>query len=484
MKSKLLIVFVMVAMLSVLVAPSSVQAAAYGLAFTTSVTYQNVSSAESTVDFVFYPGGNGTGIPINRPNLPALAASSLFVGGLTEIDPGFQGSAVLMTSEQVAATLVQLPPSGSAVKVRPLSNGIGQGSDYVLVPTVLKNTFGKHSVWSVQNVDGVGADLTITFNPVSGSPVVVEVTDLPSGAARYFDMKTAPEIVAASFNGSVTIEAVQTGTANPGSVIASALELGITNNEAYAFEAFTAGASTMYMPSAFCKWGSARKVSSAFAVQNTEPTGGATASVTVTYSNGNVDGPIDVLPGGKTSFPGCGISGTLNPENYLGSAIITSTGGDIVAIGKVGGDGGYSTAYSGFAGGFNSVAMPYVRWSQTQYLTGARQQVNIAIQNVGGAEVAAGAIVVSYYDATGALVGTDTNPDAIAIGGKYSSNANKIAAGAGAEFGYAVAGVIGGGAVVSAPAGTQLAIIGRVCTYNTALAVSACEDYNGNPIVP
>lgn len=482
MKSKLLIVFVMIAMLSVLVAPSSVQAAAYGLAFTTSVTYQNVSTAESTIDFVFYPGGNGTGIPINRPNLPAMAASSLFVGGLTEIDPGFQGSAVLMTSEQVAATLVQLPPSGSAVKVRPLSNGIGQGSDYVLVPTVLKNTFGKHSVWSVQNVDGVGADLTITFNPVSGAPIVVDVTDLPAGAARYFDMSTAPEIVAASFNGSVTIEAVQTGTANPGSVIASALELGITNNEAYAFEAFTTGSGTVYMPSAFCKWGPTRKVSSAFAVQNTEPVGGADAVVNITWSNGNTDGPITIAPGGKASISGCGTTGTVNPENWLGSAILSSTGGEIVAIGKVGGDGGYSTAYSGFAGGFDSVAMPYVRWSQTQYLTGARQQVNIAIQNVGGADIAAGDIVISYYDATGALVGTDSNPALVAIGGKYSSNANKIAGGVGAEFGYAVAGVIGGGAVVTAPAGAQLAIIGRVCTYNTALGVAACEDYSGYPI--
>ncbi|HQP62197.1 MAG TPA: hypothetical protein PKX41_13410, partial [Anaerolineaceae bacterium] len=161
MKSKLLVLVVLISMLVALAGPANVQAAAYGLTFTTSITYQNVTDAATTVNFIFYPGGIGTGIPIDRPDLPGMAASSLFVGSLGDIDPGFQGSAVLMTTQQVAATLVQLPPSGSTVKVRPLSNGFVEGSDYVLVPTILKATFNKHSLWSVQNVDDVAADLTV-----------------------------------------------------------------------------------------------------------------------------------------------------------------------------------------------------------------------------------------------------------------------------------------------------------------------------------
>ncbi len=483
MKSKLLVLVVLISMLVALAGPANVEAAAYGLTFTTSVTYQNVTDTDTSVNFVFYPGGEGTGIPIARPDLPGMAASSLYVGSLGDIDPGFQGSAILMTTQQVAATLVQLPPGGSTVKVRPLSNGFVEGSDYVLVPTILKATFNKHSLWSVQNVDDVAADLVVTFKPVGGTAFDVNVLDLPAGAARFFDMATAPEITTPTFNGSVTIQAYEAGTTDPGSVVATSVELGITNDEAYAFEGFTSGSNTVYMPSAFCNWGPTDKVRSAFAVQNTEPDGGADAEVTVTYSNGNIDVPVTIHPGEKASFSGCGQSGSLNPTDFLGSAIITSVGGKIVAMGKVGGDGGYSTAYSGFSQGYSEVAMPYVRWSQTQYFTGVRQQVNIAIQNVGSAIIPAGEITISYYDINGDLVGTDTNPSDIAIGGKYSSNANKIPGGVGAEFGYAVPGVIGGGAIVSA-AGAELAVMGRVCTYNTARAVAACEDYNGSPVTP
>lgn len=481
MKSKLFAVIMLVSLLFAFAAPANVQAAAYGLTFTTSITYQNVSASPATIGLTFYATQSGTGIPITRPELPSMAASSLFIGSLTELGTGFNGSAVMTSNVPVVATLVQLPPSGSTVKVRPLSNGMAEGSSYVLVPTVLKNTFNKHSMVSIQNVDGVAADLTVTFKPVSGSNIVVPVNNLPSGSAYFVNMATAAEITAASFNGSLTVQSVKHGTSTPGAVVVVSMELGITNDEAYAFDGFTVGANKIYMPSAFCKWGAYDNVSSAFAVQNFEAAGGADAVVTVTYSNGHVDGPVTIAPGAKGSFPGCGISGTLNGVDFLGSAVIESTGGRIVAIGKVGGDGGYSTAYSGFAQGYSKITMPYVRWSQTQYTTGSRQQVNIAIQNVGNAEIGAGVIQIKYYDVNGLLVGTDTNPSAIPVYGKYSSNAFKLGS-AGAEFGYAVAGVIGGGAVVEAPSGTALAVIGRVCTYNTSLGVAACEDYNGIPI--
>ncbi len=62
-------------------------------------------------------------------------------------------------------------------------------------------------------------------------------------------------ITTPTFNGSVTIQAYEAGTTNPGSVVATSVELGITNDEAYAFEGFTTGSNTVYMPSAFCNWG-------------------------------------------------------------------------------------------------------------------------------------------------------------------------------------------------------------------------------------
>jgi hypothetical protein len=472
MKSRLLTVLAIAALVVGLFGFSTpVQAAAYGTSFVTSVTYMNYGTGEAQLSFKFYAAGSSTGIDISRPNLGVNAASSLYVGGLAELASGFQGSGMIVSSQPLGATLVQLPPGGSAVKNRPLSNGFSGGASVVTIPTVLKNTFSSNSIFTIQNIAQTGADLTVEFIPVSGSPVVDTVTNLPSGAAKYYDMGTTPVIAAGSFNGSVRVTAKQTGTQNAGTIIATSLELSTSNNNAYAFEGTMVSGNAVYMPTAFCQFGAGGGINSAYAVQNASTS--SNASVTVTYAGGGVDGPHNILPGAKLSFPGCGISGSVNTAGYIGAAVITSTGAQIVAMGKVGGN-GLSTAFVGIVNGSEKVLLPYVRWTTTHWTDGTRQQVNIAIQNV-GAPIAAGALSVRFYDAAGTLAGTINNPSIIATGAKWSTNASTI----NAEFGYV--GTTGGGAVVQGPAGAQLAVIARAATY-IAPGVSAAEDYNGIPL--
>lgn len=472
MKSRIINLIVVFALIfSFLGAVTPAQAAAYGTSFVTSVTYMNIGSGEASISFVFYAAGSSTPIPISRPALAEYAASSLYVGGLAELSSGFQGSAVLESNQPLAATLVQLPPGGSSVKNRPLSNGFASGAPVITIPTVLKNTYSTNSIFSVQNVDSVGADLTVEFIPVSGTTITDQVTNLPPGAAKYYDLGTSPVIGASSFNGSVRITAKDTGTTNNGSVVASSLELATNSNNAYAFEGSITSGSTVYMPSAFCKFGVGGAINSAYAIQNASESD--TATVTVAYAGGGSDGPHDIPPGAKLSFPGCGISGTVNSTGYIGSATITSSGAPVVAIGKVGGN-GLSTAFSGVIQGSEIVVLPYVRWTNSHWTDGTRQQVNIAIQNVGPA-ISAGQISVKFYDAYGTLAGTITNPSSIATGAKWSLNASTI----NPEFGYV--GTTGGGAVIQGPAGSQLAVIARAATYITS-TTSAGEDYNGIPI--
>ncbi|HWR65394.1 MAG TPA: hypothetical protein VN364_04700 [Bellilinea sp.] len=468
MKSRLLTVLAITALVVGLFGfATPVQAVAYGTSFVTSVTYMNYGSGEATLSFMFYAAGSSTGIPISRPNLGVNAASSLYVGGLTEIASGFQGSGMIVSSQPLGATLVQLPPGGSAVKNRPLSNGFSGGAAVVTIPTVLKNTFGSNSIFTIQNIAQAGADLTVEFIPVSGSPVVDTVTNLPSGAAKYYDMGTTPVIAAGSFNGSVRVTAKQTGTQIAGSIIGTSLELSTVNNNAYSFEGTMASGNTVYMPTAFCNWG-AGVVNSAYAVQNVSTS--SNASVTVTYAGGGVDGPHQVLPGAKLSFPGCGISGTVNTAGYIGSAVITSTGAPIVAMGKAFG-GGYSTAFVGIIDGSEKVGLPYVRWTDSHWLDGTRQRVYIAIQNV-GTVIAAGTLSVKFYDAAGTLVGTITNPSSIATGAKWSTSAQTI----NTDFGYV--GTTGGGAIVQGPVSSKLAVIARAQTY-LGPGIATAEDYNG-----
>lgn len=461
MKSKFFSIVMVLVLILAGISTTRVEAGAYSTQFTTSVTYQNVGSGPATISLVFYSEASPTGIPITLPELAPLAGTSIYVGSVADISTGFKGSAVMSSNQPLVSTLVQVPKADSGVSVRPMSNGFTSGNGYVLVPTVLKNKYDYNSIVSVQNVDSVVADYELIFVPVTGSPITVETQDVPAGATKYYDLGTMSTIPA-GFNGSLQVFATKNGTTDPALVVASAMELGIAGIGAYAFEGATDFSTLVYMPSALCQKYSA---DSSYAVQNTTT---GPIDVTVTYSNGNVDGPHELLAGAKKSFLGCAV----NPAGFIGSATITATG-DIVAMGKIYG-GGLSTAFLGFSGGAAKVALPYVRWTTAHWDDGTRQRSYIAIQNV-GSDLAAGEVVVNYYNNLGVLVGTATMP-AIPAGGKVNSTAETISP----EFGYNADGTYGGSAIVQGPAGSELAVIVRVQTKSGALIVG--EDYSGIPI--
>ena len=477
MRARIFAIIAIVAVLAGLVGvTTSAQAAAYGASFTTSIVYQNLGAAEAVITVYFYSASNPTvAIPIPLSNLPASAGSSVSIGGLSGIGSGFTGSAVMSSSQPLAVTLVQVPGAATGIKSRPMTNGMGPdaAASFVQIPTVLKNTFGSTSVFNVQNAGLTAIDGTVKFFPAGGGTVVTKnISALPVGAEQTFDLGQMADW--ASFNGSVQINVTTAG----GSVVATDIEYATGGNKAYGFEGTAASGATVYMPSALCNYGPTLQ-NSAYAVQNTNTSGDVLVTVTYKSTGGNIyTEPVQTIAAGaKKSFPGCGISTTLTPAGFIGSATITATGGNIVAIGKVS-DSQLGTAFLGFTSGAAKIALPYVRWGDnTNWLAGSRQRSYIAIQNIGGADLAAGTVTVKYYDNNGNLVGTHTL-GVLAKGSKLSSNAT-LTDTALTSFGY-YGGAIGGSAIVQGPAGSQLAVIVRTQTYLSA-GLSAGEDYNGIP---
>lgn len=479
------LVTVLALVLALFGAASPASAAAYGTQFVTSITYMNVGTGPASITLTFYATESSTPILINLTGvgtslpsgLAANAGASIYVGSVGSVAAGFKGSAVMSSDQPLAATMVQVPPAAGAVKNRPLSNGFSGGGAYVLIPTALKGLADTNSVLSIQNVDTVGADLSVKFVPVSGSPVTKTFSNLPAGSAKYYDLGTMAGDLGATFNGSVQITAVKTGTATPGSVVATSLEANYgttaSQNNVYAFEGIAVATDTIYMPSAFCN--NPGGIYSAYAIQNT---GAAPIDIKVTYSNGNNETKAAVGPGAKVSLNGCGSSGSLNAAGWYGSATVTTVpaGGTIAGIAKIYGN-GLSTAFVGVSEGSTKLYLPYVRYTTAHWADGTKQRTFIAVQNVGSSALAAGDVTVKFYDKDGLLVGTDTL-GAIAVGGKLSSNPSKLGAVA-AEFGYAAAGT-GGAAVVEGPAGSKLAVIARVQT-STGGTTTVGEDYNGIP---
>lgn len=463
------LVLVMAIFALLVVASVSYAQIAYNAAFTTSVTYQNVGNADANVLFSFYPENNGVPINVSR-TIPAGAAASLFVGSVAEITPGFSGSAVMSSDQPIVATLVQIS-SDPAVRNRPLSNGFSGGTDEVLLPTVLKNQFSTTSRFSIQNISSEAVNLTVNiYNAAAPSdpPIVVAQNNLPAGAAKYFDMGILGGIAAASFNGSATVTAVASDGSGAVAIVGSSLESSTTGPATSAFEGVSGGSDTVFMATGLC---SAFGASSAYAVQNV---GVAAADVTVTYATGDT-AMQNIQPGAKYSFAAC----DAVPAGTSTAATITSAE-PVVAIGKVFGSGN-STAWVGANAGAENIALPYVRFTTANWANGTRQRGYLAIQNI-GADLAPGAVVLSYRDLNGDVVGTHTL-GALATGAKANSNAmHADVVGNDAdleEFGYN--GGFGGGVTVEGPAGSQLIALVRIQS-NTGGTTVVGEDATGLPI--
>jgi hypothetical protein len=229
------------------------------------------------------------------------------------------------------------------------------------------------------------------------------------------------------------------------------------------------------MPSALCNYPvSGGFTNTAYAVQNTSLT--TSTNVTVEYSNGMSESQ-NIGPGAKGSFNACNATGM--PNGFIGSAKITSSATDIIAIGKAAGQ-GLSTAFEGVALGSEKLALPYVRWATAaNFNNGSQQRVNIAIQNVGTTTIT-GNILVKYIDRDGNVVGTHTITTDVAPEAKVNSNATNAGL---SEFGvYAGGTQFGGGAIIEGPAGSELAVVARVASVVVATGLRAGEDYNGIPV--
>ncbi|GIV67489.1 hypothetical protein [Caldilinea sp.] len=472
-------VIVAIALLIASFGVAAAQQPAYNTPFVTSITYQNVGTGTATIQFQFYNEKSATPINVTR-TLNAGASDSMFVGGLTgseALPSNFLGSAVLGSNQPIVATLVQIPQS-QTVRNRPLSNGFSTATPNVLLATVLKNQFNTTSKFSIQNTDSAPIDITLQIfdaNNPSNPPFTFTETNIPAGAAKYYDMGTLSGLPA-SLNGSAKVTAVRSGTSTPANIVGSVLELSTNSVQATAFEGVSAGSNTVYVATALCQL-AGTNASTAYAVQNV---GTSPANVTVTYSPGGATDTKPIQPGAKASFLAC----DKNPANYSGAATVTSNQ-PIVVIAKAFAAPSFSTAFLGEASGASTLALPYVRYtSDANFATGTRQRAFIAIQNVGSSTV--NNVVVEYRDKLGNLIGTHTIPS-IAPGAKANSNAT-LATGDAAkllEFGNPEAnpgGGFGGGAIIKGPSGSQLIAVVRIQTAVPNTGTTVAEDYNGIPI--
>lgn len=484
---RLLVAFALVLALLVAGVPTAGAAPAYTTQWAVSITYQNTGLAPAQVSFTFYSEGSGSPILVSAPNLAVNASNSLSIAQVSQLTSSFKGSAVLSSDQPVVATLVQFDPS-RAVRNRPLSNGFSaaDASTKQLIATVLKNS-GNHSTYfSIQNTETSNINVTVSFyRPGQAAAVAtLPINNLPPNAAKYVDVKDIAQLPN-GFSGSAIVTARIAGTNTAAATVVTVDELQVNGNSAKSFEGSPKSGAKVYMPTAACQAPSGTNtVNSAYAIQNADQVNNVTFRVVYKIPGRAdiVDGPFTVAGGGKQSVLGC----AKLPAGSLGSAVIERTGGQgtLVAVGKINGtNNSITSAFLGIVQGEGSakIALPYVRYSpQDKFLAGS-QRTFIAVQNIG--TTAATNVVVQYIDKDGKVKGQHVIGN-IPAGEKRSSNATQApgaidVCGRFGEYDQPGAptcsgGVFGGGAIVTAGSGAQLAVVARVQSGPTA-----GEDYNG-----
>ena len=544
----------MSSLLLIVLLASSVSAAlaadnAYATNYVTSITYMNVGTDAANLSVTFYNAADGstTDYPLLNSNgsavtIPVKASSSIAVSAVSGLSATWKGGAVISSNQPLIATMVQVS-NDSVIKVRPVSNGFQStdGSGTIIVPTVMKACFNDKLTtrFNVQNVGSGSNTATVTIKwPNGDTAKTITTPSLAPGAVYAVDLGAIADAdiinptsaspnnytkpLGCTFNGSAVIT-------SSGSMVASALETSTINKYANSFEGFKGttadGATQIYMPSAMCtvNYGDGDQ-SSAYAIQNLAATA-TTVSIAFTSqvrTNGALVGSpatntvtLEIAANSKASVPGCDslknsvgnkntATGTGMPASSVGSAVITSTGGNIVAISKVIGA-GLTTATPGImsGGGGTTVNVPFVRYSDKCYVPtvsnticqgASRQRTLFAVQNIG---TSAATVTMTLYNQKGESVATYLSPS-IPAGGKVSLSpvststqtltlTSATNATAFSEFGYWCPAITDAQASctvayagsASFTSSSAIAVITRVLTMSP-LGPSG-DDYNGIP---
>jgi hypothetical protein len=446
-----------------------------------SLTVLNVDTQPATMTITFYPGGGAA--PIDFQPAAALnpgAGTSYSVASINGIAAGFKGSAVVSSDARVVSTVVQFVAGGVGGRnVRPVSNGF-QPSDAAssyLIPTVLSNEFNTTTVFAIQNAEAEPITATVKIYAVSSDLLVANVRyGIKAGESQFVDVSTIPG-VNSFFSGSATVDAVKVSDNSPGNIVVSSSEYNLTNYLASSVEATKGGANTVYMPIMLCKLNGVGTATSSYAIQNADVVT-STFTLTVRKLDGSVQlnsETYTLKPSSKASVDLCK-TGFL-PAGFNGSAVINSTGGKIVAVGKVYGE-GLSTAFLGATSGAQVLAAPYIRFApNTTFQSGARQRTFIAVQNLGTDAVP---VTVSYRNKDGAEVKSVTL-NVPGNGGKANTDPGSAGAlDSKGRFGEYDDGSFGGGVIISGPTGAKLVATVRV--LSGVGAVRTGEDYNAIPV--
>lgn len=380
----------------------------------TGIQVQNLDPSQSANILAEFYKHNSTGspVPIQRPNVPAGAAANIWLPGEATLQPGAY-AAIISADRQIAAIArTDWNASGGAAIY---SNVLP--STEVALPLAVIDYVKQTSVVSIQNTDTTQtAQVTVELY-AAGSPaaVLTESYSINPGTAVTIDLGRTPAYLAVpknttnGFLGSMLVKsAVPVG-------VQSFVDITNSDKAVYAFEGVPSenASDTLYAPLIRRRqFAAGNYYDTGISVVNPNST---PVQATVTYYGGSgscagnqyTHGPIDIAGGSSHVFyqgPDSALADKNGlPDNCVGSAVISSTGGNVLAI--VNDSMNFSVqsaAYNalGTDGAATKVALPLAR---NKFDNNLQVTTGIQIMNVGDAVAN---VDVAFADSNGAPLNT------------------------------------------------------------------------------
>jgi len=298
--------------------------------YTSSLVVQNAGSAGATVR-IGYLNQAGTEIT-NETRAIASGASSTFDQGSTSLPDGYIGSAVVTSDQPVAAIFLVSFASGGK---NALSSGRGlkAGSGVVFLPSIFDDYHNFRTSVLVQNVGATATNVTVEYYDARNGVKLGEertTSAIAPGTSRQFlqfDPGSRPAVVPVGLSAAAVVRATDAG----GSVVAVG---NITEKVQQYLEAYNGFPDTAATTKATCAtiMKNYHGYNTSLSVQNADS---AAVSLQINYTN--ADGSVAATDDVGSLAPGAVFS-TYNPNKaalpngFKGGAIVTATGGKIVAL--------------------------------------------------------------------------------------------------------------------------------------------------------
>lgn len=420
MKSQIRMVLALCAIVLATLAGAS-QVAAQGTTVTSvpgtwasSINVQNLTGVSNAISISFYNAA-GAVVYTHPDTLAANAGKSYYLPSIAGLSAG-QYSAVVNSADQVRAVVnseSSAPYTGYAY------SGISstETATTLYYPGLYKNYYGFWSEVVLQNTTGNPANVTLAFN--NGAAQAPINATIPANSSRVFALGDLGGLPAGNATGKYSLVVTSTSGAKLAGI--ANVWTGAFHGEATSYNAFTGGTTTAYAPALYKNY---YNYVSALTVQNVS---GATATGTVTYSNGTsqnfsipAGGSVEYYQPNNAALPGGNTNGVFSAKITSNNAVVTLVTVEDKTLGT-------AASYNGPTTATTTVLAPVVMKAYYGYFTA------ITVQNVGNAATTA---TVTY--ATGQsrnatipangtynfiqLAGQDPLPDGTTTSARITSN--------------------------------------------------------------